>query len=488
MNQELAELEFLLAELKKRQEHGFTKYQPLTHPQCNQAAFHQSNAWCRLVFGGNRSGKSRCSAQEDLWWLTNTHPYIKTPPKPRIWVISPEYRIIYEGVWSHLRNSLPHWMIEKIGPKIQGWDIPTFIESKNGGRIDFISAEGGDSDRRKVQAAEIDLLHIDEEINSDLWDELLMRLLTRGGKIIVSATLVNSEEWLLNLEQQSINGDKDISVHRLNTIFNSYNDQAALTRILSKLSPEEQEVRIQGRARRFKGLIYHITEKHQIEPFIIPDHWPRIMAFDPGYRIAAALWAAIDENQRGYLYREMYLPNSNLGEVSRFIKSSEGWELIDGEWRPKKPENIALRLIDPSAFRHLEDGSVGVGLQLSNNYNLHFSPAINDMDTKIEAARHWLQEDLTGVPGVRYFKSLTNFHSEITRYRQKQDNTKKHQDSAPDRPLRKDNHLMDCFGYISVHRPTYYRSVEQEFKSPLLKAAYERHQRLTKRRTDRDES
>ncbi len=454
----LEEYVTLLEELKKRREHASQTYVPDDNPRRNQRAFHASSAWCRLLFGGNRSGKSRSAAQEIYWWTTNTHPHLeKLPNAARIWVLSAEYRTLYEGIWIHLRNVLPHWEIRKIGAKVPNHDIPSYVEMKSGARVDFISAQGGEETRRKLQAAEIDLLSIDEEISGDLWDELQMRLLTRGGRVIISATLIESEDWLLDLEDRAEAGDPDVNLVRLDTKFNKYNDEVALKRILSKLSSEEQQVRILGKRRKASGLIYanwrtentdEVTS-HLIEPFTIPSDWTRVMCLDPGWRTFAGLWVAISPNDLAVAYREMYLLFAELHEAVEFINLSEINEKID------------LRLIDPASYKHFEDGSLGVGYQLAEDYNLDFSPALNDKRQNVEAVRKWLMptphltKEGLKIPGFRIFKTLESFLSERRKYKIKPDTTRRDRDRAADRPLKKFDHLMNCWEYIATNRLDY---------------------------------
>lgn len=456
---ELLELNELLDELKKRQEHPFNTYVPDDSPARNQLGYHKCKAWCRLLFGGNRSGKSRSAAQEIVWLATGTHPHQTNKQGLRIWIMSTEYRTIYEGIWLHLKNTLPPWYITKLGSKVPGWDIPSYIETKNGTRIDFISAIGGEETRRKVQAAEIDHLFIDEEIDGVLWVELQMRLLTRGGRLTVSATLIESEDWLVELEKQGeatqADPNADVRIFRLDTRSNKYNDQAALNRVLATMSPEEQEVRILGRSRKAAGLVYNSWNKHihEIQPFEIPDNYTRAMALDAGFRTCAALWVAIDPNGRSIAYREMYLHNATLADVVHFINVSEGKE-FDNETQkwvagPKGVEEIAIRLIDPAAFATLQDGSVGVGVQLTNDYGFPFGPADNEWRTGVENCRKWLLTDLQGIANFRIFNTLQYFQQERSKYRVNPDRTKRDKDSAPDRPLKRNDHLMDCWRYLA---------------------------------------
>jgi hypothetical protein len=53
-------------------------FQP--HPK--QLPFHNAQKTQRLFLGGNRAGKTVSGINEDIWWLTGTHPYIKTPEPP----------------------------------------------------------------------------------------------------------------------------------------------------------------------------------------------------------------------------------------------------------------------------------------------------------------------------------------------------------------------------------------------------------------------
>lgn len=55
------------------------------------------------------------------------------------------------------------------------------------------------------------------------------------------------------------------------------------------------------------------TETHVIKPFEIPNHWRRYCCIDYGLDMLAALWVAVDEQGRGYVYRE-YCEGKDLGD------------------------------------------------------------------------------------------------------------------------------------------------------------------------------
>lgn len=55
--------------------------------------------------------------------------------------------------------------------------------------------------------------------------------------------------------------------------------------------------------------------RHVIEPFDIPDWWPRILAIDWGYKaMTYVLWGAIAPDGRLYLYREMHWKETKISE------------------------------------------------------------------------------------------------------------------------------------------------------------------------------
>lgn len=445
----------LLEEQKKRIVHKSITYTPME----KQEEFHRSEAYIRLAFGGNRSGKTYTAANEGRFFFEGKHPYQKIPPKSRIWVLSVEYRTIYEGMYLHFKEILPWWNIKRVGPKIPGYDMPSFIESNNGSRIDFISIQGGEETRKKIQSAEVDLIIIDEEIPGSFFTELEFRLATRGGRFVISATLVQSELWLLNLEQRAEAGDPDVALFRLNTLENKYNSEIGVQRAIGNLSPEEYEVRILGKSRRRKGLVYgNFSNSHLVDPFEIPKEWFRGMCFDPGFRTAAALWFALEpETQTHYLYREMYLHNTTLEDVVVFIRNAEKWieaELPDGTigWvEGEDTENIAIRLIDPAAFKTHSDGSLAIGFKLADKYGFDFEPANNDKTKNIEDVRELMKFSLDGQPRLKVFKSLVNFQEEIKTYKFKEDKGKPHTDSAPDRPVKRRDHLMNNIEYIASY-------------------------------------
>ena len=416
----------------------------------DQLCIHVGTQKYKLVFGGNQSGKTLVSAAEVAWRLLGLHPFrpeLNLKPQ-KIWVISTEYRTIYEGVYRHLRPDgkdnngmgfLPQEKIIKFGPKVVGHDLPSYIEvehiSSKKSVVHFISAEGGESARKRVQSAAIDLIIIDEEIDGEIFTELNVRTLATDGEIIISASLLKSEQWILELEEAAERGDPEYLLTRLNTDLNTHLSERSKNAVFGNMSEEEKEVRKYGKSRRRHGLVYpEFDEKlHVVEPFIIPDEWPKYMALDPGYRTFAGLWIAKTPENKFVAYRELYLHATNLQDVADFIKI-------------KETEQIALRLIDPNAKKHMEDGRVSIMTQLSQFYNLHMCPANNDEIAGVMACHRMLNVE-NGIPNMVVFSTCINFLKERRQYKL----SKEGPVTANDKPVQKFNHLMDCWKYLSLH-------------------------------------
>lgn len=448
-------------ELHRRENHPGDVYLPDNDPEGDQLGFHQSNARIRLLFGGNQSGKSRGASQEAKWWVEESHPYLETPRAPKIYVLSADYRTLTEGIYRHLIGGkknpgiLHEWEIEKKGQMAAKTEIPAFLRFKNGAQIDFISGDGGEEARKKLQAAAVDLVLIDEEIQGILWKELMARRLSYGGKVVVSATLQRSEEWLLDLEQASITGDKNVHLTRLDTrraVARGHVSKDIYDEMTSYLSEEDQHVMLRGGSRKRQGLVYpEFCADHICEPFEIPKHWTRYCSIDPGRRTCAVVWAACGEDERVFVYREGYFHGIRYHDLARFIYESEGYHFNETQdlWvRGGASEAIRIRWIDPSAFFHTASGEAGVGTLLSSDYHLYTSPAQNNVHFGIERVHQLLRRGLDDRPGLRVFNTCSNVIKEFGQYRWVEDRGSTWAHERKDQPVKRHDHAMDALRYM----------------------------------------
>lgn len=75
-------------------------------------------------------------------------------------------------------------------------------------------------------------------------------------------------------------------------------------------------------------------DKHVVEPFTIPEHWRKYIAFDYGLDMLACYWAAFDEHGKGYIYRELYKSDLIVTQAAAEIKRLSGNEKIYARLAP----------------------------------------------------------------------------------------------------------------------------------------------------------
>lgn len=462
-------------ELEKRRRHPFYVYKADSHERGNQLAFHQSPKRIRLVFGGNQSGKSRCAAQEVGWWLCENHPYLETPKAPRVYVVSAKYMTVQEGVYKHLKAILPLWEIEGVGQRIAGTVIPKWIQMRKGGRVDFLTAEGGEDARRTLAAAEVDLACLDEEVDVLIWEEIQARRLARNGKVIVSATLHRSEPWCLDLENQAEAGSELVDMVRLSTYRardRGHVSKDQLAEMEALLTEEQRLVRLEGKSRRYEGLVYpsFTTDKHVVKPFHIPPDWTRYCALDPGWRTFGILWVAVAPDTKCYVYREIYTGGKHYSAIADAIHAAEGYrqEPKTKVWHEVgETEKIHIRWIDPSQFGFHESGEVRVGNLLAQHpYNLYCAPAQNDIEAGIESVSRLFMPGLDEIPRLRVFSTCVSFLKEIRGYRRQRDTAPGSKNATRDVPVKRNDHLMDCMRYLALPGLEYVAPVDPRFRPP----------------------
>lgn len=67
---------------------------------------------------------------------------------------------------------------------------------------------------------------------------------------------------------------------------------------------------------------------HVMEPFAIPNHWRRYVTLDYGLDMTAAVWIAVDERGKSFVYRELYEKDLIISDAAMKIKEFSGTEKI----------------------------------------------------------------------------------------------------------------------------------------------------------------
>jgi len=196
------------------------------------------------------------------------------------------------------------------------------------------------------------------------------------------------------------------------------------------------------------------NECHLVDPFEIPKHWTKFMAFDVGIRNpSAGLWCAISENGMMFLYREYYQRERVVKDHVDFIMASE------------VSEKIFARYIDPSAGNRSSIIQSSVTSEFAR-YGIGFIPSVNNSVSGISRITSWLKTDENDkCPKLRVFKNLHNFIYEIKHYRWEELKTDVYTKDPRDKPQKKNDHLMNCLEYLANENIRYYQTIPYEYEN-----------------------
>jgi hypothetical protein len=189
--------------------------------------------------------------------------------------------------------------------------------------------------------------------------------------------------------------------------------------LLKSIPPYQRDARRLGIPQLGSGAIYPIPESEVlVQPFEIPDYWPRAFGLDVGWNRTAAVWGAIDR-QSGivYLYSEHYMGHAEPSVHAEQIRRR-------GDWIPG--------VIDPaSRGRSQVDGKQVVSQYQDLGLDLAMA------DNAVEAGIYAVWQRLAG-GGLKVFSTLASWLSEYRIYRRDEDG----------KVVKEGDHLMDAMRYL----------------------------------------
>lgn len=178
--------------------------------------------------------------------------------------------------------------------------------------------------------------------------------------------------------------------------------QSYLRSLLTMGDPKKREAYLYGNWDLFAGQAFNEwrSRLHVVNPFPIPDHWPRWMGYDYGRgTFAAAVWLTRNpETQRIYIYREYY----ETGKGPR-IQAQEMRQL------ETRSDNINVRLADPSIWKHVANADDGKTIaERFQEEKLFFQPANNDRLQGVTAWHEALDLAADGLPRLQVFSNCVH--------------------------------------------------------------------------------
>jgi len=464
----------LMDEWEKRKDFsGHLRYYPEEGP-LNWHMYRRHVRFCnagadyieRVFMAGNRTGKTltgafeiACHATGDYpdWWQGKTfdHPV-------DIWVAGRTNQTTRDVIQKELfggPGAIGTGMIaseliidSKTKPGVPGGIEFLEVRHKTG-KSSYIGFKSYDQGRRSFEGTSKHVIWLDEEPPADVYSECLLRTMISkespdGGMIFTTFTPLDGWTRFIidfsNTCDTPVYGPDASLVVRAGDSPNCrilvqagvhqapHLDQDAVEKRLRNLPEHEQKARREGIPAFGKGLIYQVPEEdYVIEPIPRQPFWKKCYALDVGWNKTAALWLAHDTDQDiVYVYREYY-------------KGYEKPEMHAAAIKYGYPTGGVMRgVVDPASHGRSQND----GMKLIDEYRklgLKITPADNAVEAGIYAV---LSRLATG--RLKVFNTCQSFLQEIRMY-QRDPNGK---------PLKRDDHLMDCLRYgimsgLKIARP-----------------------------------
>lgn len=300
----------ILDEIEIRREEDPLKY---SERHFKQSAFYKAQQSTRVLFWGNRVGKTEVGAMEVARYMLGQHEYRDIIPPVEVWAICPSFDSQMETTQPKILKYIPKSKIVDTTTIRKG--IYSSITLKNGSRVNFKSYEQG---REKFQGAGKRLIWFDEEPPHDIYEECVVR--QEAGQpldIILTMTPIKGMTWVYD----EIYLSTDTSLYYVSTA--GWDDNPFLTEeqkeIMARgLTPEALAVRKEGKFTKRVGLVCNWWDRtlHLRDYPELPAHFTYFEVLDGGYSDPAAyLLVGVDGDDNVHVvdgYRESYLQTDQI--------------------------------------------------------------------------------------------------------------------------------------------------------------------------------
>jgi len=353
------------------------------------------------------------------------------------WIVNPTYRQGKTTHWEQLKKEVPRDLITYKN------ESELVIDLKNGSRIEIKGAENKDS----LRGIGLKGVVFDEtaDQNPSTWFEVIRPTLldSEGWAIFIGTP--RGFNWFYDLYLRGIDKSETQDPQWKSWRFTSYDNPTLKAEEINKARDETDEdtftQEYMAEFVKFKGLIYTEFDRniHVVEPFDIPDNWEIIGGADFGWNNPTAyMFIAIADNDTWYIVEEYYEREQSSRYHCGNIRST-AYALGLRNWASYG---------DPSATQEMDEWSLE-GVPVSAARKDMGTNMTNWVGHGIGMVKKRLQIDsITKKPKLLVFKRCENTIKEFMSYRWKVNRSEGHE--VPDRPEKKDDHLMDALRYAIV--------------------------------------
>lgn len=428
-------------------------FEPLPH----QMEYFLSSATYKLLIGGYGSGKTTISCFDDAY-------HALTVPNARILVTAPTLQQMRVAVLPELNKFIPPWFLK--GGRAKG--NPPVYEFLNGSEIHVYASD----DEQKIRSINLTRFHIEEGsgVPKPVFDQLQARLRNAAAAVyddngrqigdkFSGVISTNPEDaWIKDdflLKSIRLHGSQSIDLSVYEPLMSTERVELYETFISASydniMLPRGTIERISaGKDERWKrkyllsmldareGLVYPEIHNNFVEPFEIPRTWQRIGGYDPGISDpTATLIGAIDPKTNIiYIYFEYYVRDQAISYHGQKLSP----HIIHYNWfRPISA--------DPSVNKRSQETGQSYRAYFRQSTGIQLNPVNNDLLYGIDKVRDYLH-----LGRIKIFNNLLEFKRETSVYAFLQPSDRNFTNSN-NKPIDRDNHLMDCLRYMIVPLP-----------------------------------
>lgn len=361
-------------------------------------------------------------------WMARNGIKWTIPDGPgRVWVVAATSNDSIRIHRPHFFEVIPDHLADWSNRRGRG-ESSVFIDVPGYSQKAEIWFKSADQDVKSMKGDACRLIHFDEEPEYLKWEEASLRTGYNGVETL-RMLLTMQPDGMTWVHREIVKKGKRPSVrcHWLDSLDNVALPDKVRAQLKIKFDalPENvRKARKEGLFVNLEGLVYPAFSRqtHVIEPFEIPEDWPRFIGCDWGLgNPTAILWAALSPDGQIVIYKEHYKAKWPITKHARIVnaehpKPKRGWsDPRDLQSGAELAEQTGIRV------KKVPIRSVALGI---------------DVVTLVLA----VDED-TKHPGVVFFENLTHTIEEIEGYQW---------EDGKNEPKQVNDHTCDALRYVLV--------------------------------------
>lgn len=366
--------------------------------KCPQEQFHTATEADVLYGGASGGGKSHAITAEGIKWCARY-------PGLRVLLVRKSYDELEESIFPALRK---FGYAQAVGARWNG--VKNELRFPNGSYFRFRYLETIDDAARR-QGGEYQLLLVDELalMMPGVVDILRYeRLRSAGGLPVIGVRATSNPGGPDHggVKKRYVEATEDgtkvaTDEHGLTIRFikakatdNPHLDPMQRKRLDAIPDPNRRAAMRDGDWGTFSGAVFpqFSKERHTLDPFSLPQSWRRYNGVDWGYTAPwAVLWGAVDEDDRLWIYRELYQRQVGEADQARMILEAGAGEHIIARWA------------DDAMWATRGDAKPIADIYADNG--VHLTPAGKGPGSRITGLQRW-HSFLAEAPACPHHRSL----------------------------------------------------------------------------------